>query len=255
MHLRQVALQCYTIRAHCQTAPEFAESMRRVRQIGYPAVQISGIGPIPSAEVRRICDGEGLVICATHEPGQTIVDQPQAVVDRLGALGCRYTAYPYPHVPYDNASTLKTVARQLNAAGEVLRRAGMTLNYHNHAIEFRKFEGRTALEILYGETDPALLQGEIDTYWVQAGGGDPVAWCARLAGRLSLLHMKDYAVDADHKPIMAEVGSGNLDFPRIVAAAEKSGCQWFIVEQDYGFEDPFDAATTSFRYVEERLCS
>jgi sugar phosphate isomerase/epimerase len=253
MLLRQVALQCYTIRAHCQTAPEFAESMRRVRQIGYPAVQISGIGPIESAEVRRICDGEGLAICATHEPGATIVNDPQAVVDRLGTLGCRFTAYPYPHIPYDSASTLKSVARQLNAAGEVLRRAGMTLAYHNHAIEFRKFDDRTSLDILYSEMDPALVNAELDTYWVQAGGGDPVAWCARLAGRLSLLHMKDYAIDADHKPAMAEVGSGNLDFPRIATTAESSGCKWFIVEQDHGFTDAFDAAAKSFRYVKERL--
>ena len=251
MHLEQVALQCYTIRAHCQTAPEFAESMRRVREIGYPAVQISGLGPIPAAEIRRICDGEGLVICATHEPGNAIVSEPHAVVERLGILGCRYTAYPYPHVPFDSTATLAEVARDLSAAGEVLRRAGMTLTYHNHAIEFRKFEGRTALDILYAEMDPAFVEAEIDTYWVQAGGGDPVAWCQKLGPRLSLLHMKDYAIGADHKPAMAEVGRGNLDFPRIVAAA--SSCRWFIVEQDHGFDDPFEAVATSLRYVKEHL--
>jgi sugar phosphate isomerase/epimerase len=255
MHLRQVALQSYTIRAHCQTAPEFAASMRRVRQIGYPAVQISGIGPISSQEVRRICDGEGLVICATHEPGQVIVGDPQAVVERLGVLGCKHTAYPYPHIALDSVLAAQGLARSLNAAGEVLRRAGMTLSYHNHAIELRKFEGRTVLDILYADTDPALLKAEIDTYWVQAGGGDPVRWCERLLGRLVLLHMKDYGIGADHQPLMEEVGSGNLDFPRIVAAAETSGCEWFIVEQDHGFEDAFEAAETSFRYVKDRLCS
>jgi sugar phosphate isomerase/epimerase len=251
MHLRQVALQCYTIRAHCQTAAEFAESMRRVREIGYPAVQISGIGPIASAEVRRICDGEGLVICATHEPGKTIVGDPHAVVERLGVLGCKYTSYPYPHVPFDGIGTLQNLARELNLAGEVLCRAGMTLTYHNHAIEFRKLDGRTILDILYDSTDASLLQAEIDTYWVQAGGGDPVAWCKKLGRRLSLLHMKDYAIGPDHQPAMAEVGSGNLDFPRIVSAAES--CAWFIVEQDHGFDDPFQAAATSLRYVKEHL--
>jgi sugar phosphate isomerase/epimerase len=255
MKLRQVALQSYTIRAHCQTASDFAASMARVRQIGYPAVQISGIGPIPSAEVRRICDGEGLVICATHEPGHTIVNDPHAVVERLSLLGCQYTAYPYPHIAFDSVSAVKALARDLNRAGEVLRKAGMALAYHNHAIEFRKLEGRTVLEILYAETDPALVQGEIDTYWVQAGGGDPVSWCSRLEGRLSLLHMKDYGIGGDHQPVMAEVGSGNLDFPRIVRVAEESGCRWFIVEQDHGFDDAFQAAEKSFNYVKQRLCS
>src|SRR5882724_4994879 len=194
MQLRQVALQSYTIRAHCQTAPELAASLRRARQIGYTAVQISGIRPIPSAEVRRICDGEGLTICATHEPGKTIVGEPHAVVERLGILGFKYTAYPYPHVPFDSVSAVTALARSLNASGEILRRAGQSLNYHNHAIELRRLEGRTVLDILYAETDPQMLGAEIDTYWIQAGGGDPVAWCDKLAGRLNLLHMKDYGV-------------------------------------------------------------
>ncbi len=245
----QIALQLYTIRAHTQDVSSFALSMRRVRELGYGAVQISGTGPIPAAELRRVCDGEGLTICATHEPGQTIVEEPQAVVERLGLLGCSYTAYPYPHRPLNSEADVSALARGLNAAGEVLARAGITLTYHNHAIELKRPADRSLLELLYAATDARFVQGEVDVYWIQAGGGDPVRWCERLSGRLPLIHLKDYGVGADDKPRMAEVGYGNLDMPRIVAAASAAGCRWFIVEQDSGFEDAFESAGMSLRYL------
>jgi sugar phosphate isomerase/epimerase len=251
MRRDQIALQLYTIRAHTRDAQSFAASMRRVRELGYGAVQISGTGPIPAEELRRVCDGEGLTICATHEPGKTIVEQPQSVVDRLGTLGCRHTAYPHPHLALNHESDVLALAEGLNAAGEVLARAGMTLTYHNHAIELKKAGTRTLLEILYGATDARFVQGEIDVYWIQAGGGDPVRWCERLSGRLPLLHLKDYGVGADDKPRMAEVGYGNLDMPRIVRTASDAGCQWFIVEQDQGFEDAFESAGMSLRYLSD----
>ncbi|HEY4105440.1 MAG TPA: sugar phosphate isomerase/epimerase [Polyangiaceae bacterium] len=256
MKTSQIAVQCYTLREHLKTAREFAESMRKVRAIGYEAVQISGVGPIPPAEIRQITDGEGLKICATHEPSQTILEQPDAVVEVLGTLGCTLTAYPFPHVALTNIADLQKLADGLNHAGSVLKAAGMTLTYHNHELEFRKLERRTMLEILYERTEPSLVQAELDTYWVQAGGADVVRWCERMTSRLPMIHLKDYGVHpVDRAPVMAAIGEGNLDFPRIVAAAEQSGCRWFIVEQDRDFDDAFAAIETSFKYLSQKIAS
>jgi sugar phosphate isomerase/epimerase len=90
---------------------------------------------------------------------------------------------------------------------------------------------------------------------VQHGGGDPVAWCKKLKGRLPLLHMKDYTVNAANQVTFAEIGHGNLNWKKIVAAAEKSGCQWFIVEQDTCPGDPFESLRQSFDYIRDKLCS
>ena len=80
-------------------------------------------------------------------------------------------------------------------------------------------------------------------------------WCKKLKGRLPLLHMKDYAYLASDKHAMAEIGSGNLNWKKIVAAAEKSGCEWFIVEQDVCPADPFDSLKKSFEYIAANLVS
>jgi sugar phosphate isomerase/epimerase len=254
MKIQQVAAQLYTLRDFTKTPADIALTLKKVRKLGYRAVQASAMGPIEESELVKMLDGEGLALCATHEDGATILNQPHAVVERLRKLNCKYTAYPFPRgIDFGDEAQIHALAGKLDAAGAVLREAGQVLTYHNHAIEFVKFGGRLALEIIYGESAPQNLQGELDTYWVQYGGGSPVEWCHRLAGRLPLLHMKDDAVSKENKPEMAEIGSGNFDWKTIIAAAEKSGCEWFIVEQDICPADPFDSLKASFDYIAANL--
>ena len=256
MKAAQIAAQLYTCRELLKTPAEIARTLRRVRESGYRAVQVSGVGPIDEAELVGILDGEGLVCCATHEPGAMILGEPERVVERLAKLNCTFTAYPYPSgVELSDPAAVTALINALDKAGAVLRAAGMTLCYHNHHMEFRRLDGKLILQTIFDGTKPENLQGELDTYWVQHGGGDPVAWCERLAGRLPLLHLKDYTVNEDNQPTFCEIGAGNLDFKRIVAAAEKSGCQWFIVEQDTCPGDPVDSLAQSYRYLTEHICT
>jgi len=254
MKLSQVAIQLYTLRDFCKTASDYAATLKRVREIGYQAIQISGVGPIPVEELRSIAEGEGLVIAATHEGSDVILNEPAKIVERLSALGCRYTAYPWPGgIDFSNPEHVDRLIAKLDAAGELLRKAGQVLTYHNHAHEFFHVNGRPVLETIYERTNPLHLQGEIDTFWVQAGGGNPVQWCERLKNRLPLLHLKDYAVDHEGQRYFAEIGYGNLDFKAIIAAAKASGCQWFIVEQDTCPGDPFVSIQKSFDYIRANL--
>lgn len=256
MKIHQVAIQLYTLRDHCKTPADIAATLKKVRAIGYQAVQVSGMGPIPEADLVALCRDNGLTICATHENSKTILDEPGKIVERLQKLGTKITAYPFPGgVDFTSLDSVRNLCRQLNAAGKVLHDAGLILCYHNHQTEFQRLAGKPALEIIYAETDPRYLQGEPDTYWVQNGGGDPVAWCDRLAGRLPIIHLKDYTVLPDRTVSYCEIGNGNLDWKRIIAAAEKAGCQWFAVEQDKCPGDPFDSIRQSFDFIRANLCS
>lgn len=255
MKISQVAAQLYTVRDYCKNTSDFANTMRRLRQIGYSAVQISGIGPIPEEEVVRILDGEGIICCATHEPSAVVRWEPEKVVERLQKLGCKFTAYPSPHgVDFTKEEDVVNLANDLDRSGAVLREAGLVLAYHNHGFEFVPFRGRPALEYIFETTAPRNLVGEIDTYWIQYGGGDPVAWCRRLAGRAPLIHLKDYIFTPENTPTFAEIGRGTLPFKEIVAEAENGGCEWFIIEQDTCQGDPIESLRMSFDYVRDNLC-
>ncbi len=247
MKIHQIAAQLYTVRTHCHDAAGLAESARKIRAIGYTAVQVSGAGPIPAAETAAIMRDHDLVICATHEPAATILNEPARVIERLHILGCQLTAYPYPHgVDFSDPVQVTALARQLDAAGAALRAAGLTLGYHNHAHEFQRLGAGTVLEHIFANTDPRNLVAELDTYWVQTGGGDIIAWINRLAGRLPFIHLKDYGIDAQNQPAFREIGRGNLNFPAILAAARAAGCEWFIVEQDTCAGDPFESLRISY---------
>ena len=250
MKISQVAVQLYTLREFLKTPAAIAAALKKVRAIGFQAVQVSGMGPIVESELNAILAGEGLSCCATHENGAMILDETERVIDRLQKLNCRYTAYPYPAgIDFSTSASVLAFARRLDLAGAYMRRAGLVLTYHNHAVEFSRVDGKLVLDMIYDHTDRENLQGEPDVYWVQAGGQNPVEWCRKLNGRLPLLHLKDYAM-VNNTPVFAEVGRGNLDMPAIIKAGDDAGCQWFMVEQDncYG-QDPFVALETSFRYL------
>ncbi len=255
MKLSQVALQLYTLRDFCKTAAEVAETARKVRAIGYPSVQISGVGPVPEDELVAIFKGEGLSICATHEPALKILDETESVIERLHKLGTGLSAYPYPQdIDFNNPGHLDTLLRKLDAAGAKFRAAGLKLGYHNHANEFfRPGGGATFLERVYAETSPDNIVAELDTYWVQRGGGDVVDWVRRLKGRQPFIHLKDYKVNPAGEGTFCEIGAGTLPFDRIIAEAEAGGCEWFIVEQDSCPGDPFVSITQSFDYIKAHL--
>jgi sugar phosphate isomerase/epimerase len=254
MKTNQVAAQLYTVRDFAKTPAEIAQTLKKIGAIGYQAVQISGLGPISESELLAILNGEGLICAATHEDGNTILNEPQRVVEHLKKLNCPLYAWP-AGIKFDTLPDVTSFAKRLNAAGKVLHDAGQVLCYHNHHIEFRRLAGKPILEILFAETDPRYLQGEPDTYWVQHGGGDPVEWCDRLKNRLPILHMKDYTVTTENKVTFAEIGNGNLNWKRIIPAAEAAGCKWFCIEQDTCPGDPFDSLKQSFEFTRDHICS
>ncbi|MFI4911193.1 MAG: sugar phosphate isomerase/epimerase family protein [Sedimentisphaeraceae bacterium JB056] len=254
MKISQLGAQLFTLRDYLKTPSQVADTLKKVRQIGYEAVQVSGMCQIDEAELCRMLDGEGLVCAATHEPADMILDQPEKVAERLDKLGCKYTAYPFPAgIEFKTKEDVLGLASKLDAAGKVLYDAGKVLTYHNHSIEFQRIEDHLILDMIYDNTNMKYLQGEIDTYWVQHGGGNPIIWCEKLCERLPLLHMKDYTITERDKPTYVEVGSGNLDWKLIVDAADTAGCEWYLVEQDECSGCPFDALKKSFDYIKANL--
>ena len=149
MRLDQVAVQLYTCRDLLKTAVGIAKTLKRLRAIGYEAVQASGLGPVPARELRAILDGEGFVCCSTHEPAADILETPEKVVERLDELGCKFTAYPYPAgVDFGSSESVQKLIRALSRSGSVLSGAGKFLCYHNHNHEFRKLNGKPILETI-----------------------------------------------------------------------------------------------------------
>ncbi len=252
MKKSQLAVQFYTLREFATNAADLGGAFEKVRKIGYEAVQISGVGPIPEEEILKMAQDNGLRIIATHESGAAICNEPEKVIERLNKLNCKHTAYPFPHWMPRTRNGAIEYAKKINSAAEKLAEAGLVLSYHNHSQEFQKFDGEIMLDIIYREA-PAL-KAEIDTFWIAAGGQNPAAWIRKFPGRQPLLHLKDYGVDHGGNRLIQSIGAGNLDWADIIKAGEESGVEYFIVEQDNcNGIDPFDAVKNSYDYISSRF--
>jgi sugar phosphate isomerase/epimerase len=242
-----LAAQLYTLRQFTQTAADFAESMRKLRAIGYTAVQVSGIGPIPPAEVKAMVDAAGLAICNTHIAYERLQNDLPAIIAQHRLWDCRHVAVGSMPGAYREAGEegYRRFAREASEIGRHLRDAGLTFSYHNHSFEFARFGRRTGLDVIYEESDPRYLQAEIDTYWVQHGGGDPAQWIRKVAGRMPVVHLKDMVIHGGQQ-IMAEIGEGNLNWPAILAACSEAGVEWYAIEQDECQRPPIDSLAISY---------
>lgn len=242
----QLAAQMYTLREFSKKPKDLAKTLKKVKSIGYDAVQLSGHGPIDIHELKKILDDAGLSVCATHIPFERMQDETAKVIDEHHLLGCSYPAIGGLPGKYRNEKGFAEFAKLATHVGKKLAEGELRFGYHNHSFELEKYGARTGLQILYEDSDPEFFKAEIDTYWVQHGGGDPAAWIEKLAGRIPLVHLKDMTV-RNGTPIMAEVGEGNLNWPRVIDACKKAGVEWYIVEQDTCERDPFESLAISLR--------
>jgi len=245
--------QLFTVREFTKTIEDIAETLKKVAAIGFTEVQVSGFGSVDMKEVGKLAKDNGLKVAATHTGWPRFLKELDAVIEDHKALGCDHPAVGGVPGEYRSSEGIKKFVDELGPVAEKLVAEGMDFSYHNHNMELVRLEdGRTWLATLYETASPDILKAEIDTYWIQAGGGDPAAWIRKCAGREPLVHFKDMAMDAERNQRFAEIGEGNLNWPAILAACEEGGVEHALVEQDrtYG-RDPFECLAISYRNMKE----
>ena len=242
----EIGAQFFTIRQHCQNLDDFAESLKKVSDIGYRTVQISGTCPYPADWLRDQLKKNGLRCVLTHIPVPRLINELDQVITDHEVFGCDHIGLgwwafdPEKNMSFDQwMDIFPPIARKIAASGKLFM-------YHNHDQEFKKHEGKLILERLAEALSPEEMGFTLDTFWIQAGGGDPAQWIERLAGRVPVIHLKDYSYGRK----MAVVGEGNINFSRVFEKAESSGTQFMLVEQDdCGGEDPFECLRRSYNYL------
>lgn len=245
----QIGAQFYTVRNQCQTLEDFALTLRKVADIGYKNVQISGTCPYEAEWLKAQLAANDLKCVLTHIPVPRLVGETQQVIADHHVFGCEHIGLGWyafnedkPEESYANfMATFPRVAQEI-------RDGGRYFMYHNHDNEFKLAPGskQIVLEKLAQDIPADVMGFTLDTFWIQAGGGDPAQWVEKLAGRVPVIHLKDYAYGRR----MAVVGEGNINFDRVFEKAEKSGTKYMLVEQDdCNGEDPIECLRRSYAYL------
>lgn len=243
-----IALQLYTLRD--LTKEDMVGTLRRVKEIGYEGVELAGYGDATPDALTETVQELGLKVVGAHVGMGALQQDLGGLVAEATRMG--NTHLVCPSIPGDKRSAEGYVAfaKELEEVGREVRGAGFTLCYHNHDFELRdQYDGQTGLDILYANSEVALVQAEIDTFWIQKGGLNPADYIRKYGGRTPLIHVKD--MTNDERETFAEVGTGKLDWPAIFAAAEASGAKAYIVEQDVCPGDPLESARISLENLKK----
>ena len=240
--MKPVGLQLYTLRRPFAADP--IGTLERIKQVGYDAVEFAAPIDLDFAPLASRMKEIGLDCPSIHFGHAEITQQPDRVLSVARELGCRWIVLPFFN-PKD--ADWHALVPQLHTFAGLAKDEGFRFAYHHHHFEFEGAKGARPFDILVSESDPAQLFFELDVYWLKVGGEDPLAMINTLAGRVKLLHLKDFAPDGK----MTEVGSGLLDFPAIIAAGRAAGVEHMFVEHDVPPDPYWPSVETSVRYLGE----
>ncbi|TBL75248.1 sugar phosphate isomerase/epimerase family protein [Paenibacillus thalictri] len=248
----QVGVQLYTLRDQFTSYNDVVHTLQKVCDIGYKSVQFFRI-PIEIRDMRDILQEMDLSVCGVDVPLARLEGEFDQVLKEMELLNCRYITYSYGgDWSKSYLSGLEAYIKSISEIGERLKSTPFKFAYHNHSFEFVACKGRPALDYFYEQTAQAGILAEIDTYWVQHGGGDPAEWISRYKGRVPIIHLKDLAIEQREgkvNQVFAEVGRGNMNWDSILRAAAQSEVEWLVVEQDVCTQDPFESVKESFDYI------
>ncbi|MFB3895701.1 MAG: sugar phosphate isomerase/epimerase family protein [bacterium] len=245
----KVALALYTVRD--EIAKDYIGTLKKVAEIGYPGVQLSGGGDLSAKELKQALDDFGLEPAGAHLSLDKLETELDSILEFQQTIGNNYIICPWiPENRRGNADAWKKMAAIFNAIGAKCKTQGITFGFHNHSYEFVTYDGKYALDIFFESCDPNLVLTEIDVYWVQHGGANPAAYIRKYANRCQLMHLKDMA--NDDKRSFAEVGSGILDWDDILAACKQANTKWYIVEQDICQRPVFESIKMSYEYLKKK---
>lgn len=253
----KIGAQMFTIREFCKTPEDTIASLEKLAEIGYRYVQLSGCGPIDPQVLRDACDRIGIKVVVTHVPYERIVDDTENLIKEHEIMGCDYIGIgSMPTYARNDLAGLNAFIKVIKEPIEKITASGKRFGYHNHAFEFKKFDGKLLLDRLLEAYPAEKLNFILDTYWVQQGGADIYQWIEKMKGRLYCVHFKDQGISLEtNKAMMTPVGEGNLNFPAIIKAFEAAGAEYAFVEQDNcNGEDPFDCLARSYAYLKTLGC-
>jgi len=241
-----IGLQLYTVRDAMQR--DVAGTLAHVARVGYKEVEFAGYFDKTPTEIRSILDANGLRAPSSHL-GIDVLEKGGlgAAIDAAKVVGHEYLVLAW--LPPDRRGSLDEYRRHaalMNRSAEQAKRAGLRFAYHNHDFEFEPTAAGIPYDLLLAETDPSLVQMELDLYWTVRAGQDPLTYFARYPGRFTMVHLKDSAGAPEHQ--MTPVGRGTIDFARILSRRDQAGIRHFFVEHDDA-ADPWASIETSYQNV------
>jgi sugar phosphate isomerase/epimerase len=248
----EIGLQMYTLLNVGTPAEQFAMA----HKAGFEHVELVGTHGLEAKELKSLLDKNHLTVTSSHVQLTALESDYAQTVAFNKAVDNHTIVVPWikPEDRPDTTQAWIDYAQRLDKLGAKLRKDGIQLAYHNHNFEMKKYDGVTALEIIFNHSRAENLKLEMDAAWVSRGGQDPARILKEYPGRIYAIHAKDNASIGirDDEMNFAPLGEGLLDWKTILPAAKASGVKWFIIEHDKP-KDAWSIITTSHQNLRAAL--
>ena len=245
-------LQLYTLRDVLPQDPKGV--LTQVASFGYKQIEsyedakLGIFWGMKNTEFKKLMDDLGMKIVSSHCDINKDFERKAA---EAAEIGMNYLLCPYLG-PQKTIDDFKRFAETFNEKGQVCKKNGIRFGYHNHDYGFVPVDGQLPQDVLMQNTDKNLVDFEMDIYWVVTAGQDPIAWIDKYPGRFKLSHIKDRKRGASpsQRDVSVELGTGSIDFKKILNEAGKKGMEYYIVEQEaYENTTPLAAAKADADYL------
>ncbi|MGF1671311.1 MAG: TIM barrel protein [Balneolaceae bacterium] len=242
-------IQLYTLRDIIADDPRGI--LKQLSEFGYKQIE-SYEGPMGiywqmgNIGFKNYLDELGMTLISTHA---NVFEDFERKVAEAAEIGVEHIISPWIG-PQETLDDYRRIAGQFNELGRIASNAGLRFAYHNHAYTFELQEGEYPQDVLMGNTDPDLVDFQLDIYWVAAAGENPIDWIRKYPNRFVSSHVKDLANGDD--PESVTLGTGTLDYQEILPVAKENGMKYFIVEQEaYTGTTPIDSARDNAQFMKQ----
>ena len=199
-----------------------------------------------NTDFKKYMDDLGMTIISSH---CNISKDFEKKADEAAAIGIKYLLCPAIGTP-KTIEDSKKITDQFNKCGETCKKAGLRFGYHNHDHDFKPVDNQVTLDVYLQNTDPALVDYEMDIYWVVTANQDPEAWLKKYKNRFRLCHIKDRIKNTTEKDASCILGEGSIDYPKVIKTAKDNGMEYYIVEQErYDNSTEMDSAKADAAYL------
>jgi sugar phosphate isomerase/epimerase len=207
-----------------------------------------------NTDFKKYMDELGMTLVSSHCDTKKDFEKKAA---EAAAIGVSYLITPYIGAQ-KKLSDWEKITKDFNKNGEICKKAGLRYAYHNHAYSFEMLDGTMPQDFMMEYTDPSLVDFEMDIYWVVTAGKDPIEYLNKYPGRFKLCHVKDRSktLPATEQDASCDLGTGSIDFSKILKVAQEKGMQYFIVEQErWDNSTPIKSAEVDAAYLSKLVFS
>lgn len=253
----QFGIQLWSVRD--DMAKDAKGTLKQLATAGYKQIESfegdQGIfWGMSNTDFKKYMDELGMNIVSSH--CDTKKDF-QAKAEQAASIGIKYLITPWIG-PQKSMDDWKKIVEDFNKNGEICKKAGIRYAYHNHAYSFQPVDGQLPQDYMMANTDPGLVDFELDIYWVVTGGKDPIEYFQKYPNRFRLCHVKDRSktLPATEENASCDLGTGSIDYSKILKVAKDNGMEYFIVEQErWDNSTPMQSAAVDAAYMSKVVFS